>query len=221
MMQRIPEAELMNDPEQANAYAEADFSEANQLFLTLFERGFPGHIPRQAVDLGCGPGEITLAFAGRYSSCRITGIDGSLAMLKLARQRLRHQPQLAGRVSFHCDRLPIPEPFPCYDTILSNSLLHHLPDPMILWQQIQAWGKPGGAVLVMDLKRPPSRQVARQIVTTHAADAPAILQTDFYNSLCAAFTEEEVKRQLKQAGLKDFQVRTVSDRHLAVTGQVK
>jgi len=221
MMQRILEAELMNDPEQAKAYAEADFSEANQLFLALFEQTFPDHIPRQVVDLGCGPGEITLTFASRYSSCRITGIDGSPAMLKLARQRLRHQPQLASRISFRCERLPIPEPFPCYDTILSNSLLHHLPDPLTLWQQIQAWGKPGGAVLVMDLKRPPSRKTAQAIVASHAADAPAILQKDFYNSLCAAFMEEEVKRQLKQSGLEDFQVRTVSDRHLAVTGQLK
>lgn len=221
MMQRIPEPELMNDPEQAKAYAEADFSEANQLFLALFEQNFPGHVPRQVVDLGCGPGEITLAFAGRHSSCRITGIDGAPAMLNIARQRLRHHSALASRVSFHCARLPIPDPAPSYDTLLSNSLLHHLSDPLTLWQQIRAWGKPGGAVVVMDLKRPPSKEAAKQIVATHAAGAPDVLQRDFYNSLCAAFTEDEVRQQLKHSGLEDFQVHTVSDRHLAVVGQVK
>ena len=35
-MRRIPEPELMDDAEQAKAYAEADFSEPNQRFLELF-----------------------------------------------------------------------------------------------------------------------------------------------------------------------------------------
>ena len=42
-MQRIPEPEeLMNDITQAKAYAQADFSEANQLFVELLEERFGG-----------------------------------------------------------------------------------------------------------------------------------------------------------------------------------
>ena len=40
-MERTPEPELMKEPEQARAYAEADFIESNTLFVDLFRSRFP------------------------------------------------------------------------------------------------------------------------------------------------------------------------------------
>jgi hypothetical protein len=57
-MKRIPEPELMNEASQARAYAEADFSEPNQLFMQLFTEHFPGFDGATVVDLGCGPADI-------------------------------------------------------------------------------------------------------------------------------------------------------------------
>ncbi|GAB6067400.1 class I SAM-dependent methyltransferase [Methylothermus subterraneus] len=219
-MDRTCEPELMNDPVQAQAYAQADFSSANRLFLELFERYFPDHEPRQVLDLGCGPGEIPLLFAKRYPACHITGIDGAEAMLAFARRNLERQPELKGRISFRKLRIPAKRPSRRYNTILSNSLLHHLPDPKRLWHEIQRFGQPGAAVLVMDLERPASRRAARALVERYAAEEPEILRRDFYNSLCAAFRLSEVQAQLTAAGLTGFQVEKVSDRHLAVYGRL-
>lgn len=220
-MHRICEPELMDDPAQARAYAQADFNEADSLFLDLFDRYFPDHAPERVLDLGCGPGKITLRFAERHPRCQITGIDGAEAMLVFAHRRLERRPELKGRVNFRKIRIPAAGLGQGYDTILSNSLLHHLPDPSLLWREIRRWGLPDAAVLVMDLERPASRSEAQAMVERHAAEEPEILRRDFFNSLCAAFSEAEIRIQLHAAGLEDFYVERVSDRHLAVHGRLK
>lgn len=220
-MDRICEPELMDNPEQARAYAQADFNEANSLFLDLFERYFPESRPSQVLDLGCGPGEITLRFAERHPRCHIIGVDGAQAMLAFAHRHLEHRPDLKHRVDFRHIRLPTDSLCRCYDTILSNSLLHHLQDPLLLWREISRFGLPGAAVLVMDLERPASRLAAKTLVEQYAAQEPEILRRDFFNSLCAAFTKAEIQQQLVETGLVSFQVEKVSDRHLAVYGRLK
>ncbi len=220
MMKRIPEPELMDDPAQAAAYAAADFSEANGLFLDLFARHFPDHTPVLGIDLGCGPGDITIAFARRHPGCQILGIDGSEPMLTLARKRLAASPDVAAQVRFGYGRLPGLALAPRYDTLLSNSLLHHLPDPLVLWHEIQRLGRPGAAVLVMDLVRPASEAAAKALVQHYAAGAPAILQRDFFHSLRAAYTLDEVAAQVASADLRGFEIAQVSDRHWAVWGRL-
>lgn len=219
-MERILEPELMDDPEQAHAYAHADFSEANGLFLKLFAHYFPRHTPKRAIDLGCGPGEITLSFAECYANCHILGIDGAKAMLHFAHQNLYSRPQLKDRVEFRHIRLPAHSLSRNYDTLLSNSLLHHLHDPQLLWHEIRRLGHAGAAVLVMDLERPANPDEAQALVIRYAAQEPEILRRDFCNSLCAAFTANEIQAQLTQAGLVGFQVEKVSDRHLAIYGRL-
>ena len=44
--------------------------------------------------------------------------------------------------------------------MLSKDLLHHLPDPMVLWEEIKRLGRPGAAVYVMDLVRPATTEAA-------------------------------------------------------------
>jgi hypothetical protein len=81
-------------------------------------------------------------------------------------------------------------------------------------------GRPGAAVLVMDLFRPPSLQLAEDIVATYASGEPEVLRRDFHNSLLAAFEPGEVRAQLAASGLGELEVRTVSDRHLLVVGHL-
>ena len=51
-----------------------------------------------------------------------------------------------------------------FDAVVSNSLLHHMSDPLDLWKAVRSCAAPGAGVLVMDLFRPASRQEARSIV---------------------------------------------------------
>jgi len=220
-MQRIPEPEeLMDDPAQALAYAEADFSEPNNLFLDLFQSLHGAPFDGLALDLGCGPGDIPIGLLERHGAARVEAVDGAPAMLDLARETLAERPNLAERIIWRCTYLPCPSLSAAgYDAVLSNSLLHHLSDPLDLWRTVPQCAKPGAAVVVMDLARPDSEAAVDALVERHAADAPEVLRRDFRNSLFAAYTPDEVAVQLANVGLAGLEVSMVSDRHLAVLGR--
>ncbi|MBK1633804.1 SAM-dependent methyltransferase [Thiohalocapsa halophila] len=222
-MKRSPEPELMEGPEQARAYAEADFSEPNELFLRLLEEQSSGALTHcRALDLGCGPADIVIRLLRRYPKLHCDALDGSQAMLDLAQTAIDALPGIASRTRLICDKLPSGRvETGAYDLILSNSLLHHLHEPQVLWRSIRAAAKPGALVLVMDLTRPASAGHAAALVESYAADAPEVLKQDFRNSLHAAFEPAEVTEQLRAAGLAEqLAVNVVSDRHLAVWGRV-
>jgi SAM-dependent methyltransferase len=220
-MRRIPEPELMDEAEQARAYAEADFSEPNERFVGYFESVFPELHDGSVLDLGCGPGDIVLRLATRRPGLVVHGLDGSAAMLHFASERLREMPSLSGRVQFVEGVLPgAVLPLAQYDAVISNSLLHHLHDPAVFWQAVRGAAAPGAAVLVMDLFRPMSEAAARAIVEQYAPDAPDLLKRDYFASLCAAFEPDEIRAQLREAGLDGLDVRTVSDRHVLVAGRL-
>jgi hypothetical protein len=89
----------------------------------------------------------------------------------------------------------------------------------VLWETLRQLGAPGAAILVMDLRRPASRAAAAAIVARYAADEAPILKEDFYNSLLAAFTPDEVMAQVAAAQLP-LQVEVSSDRHMLISGHL-
>ncbi|GAB4299832.1 MAG: class I SAM-dependent methyltransferase [Thiohalomonadaceae bacterium] len=217
MMERIAEPELMDEATQARAYAEADFNAPHQRFIELFRERFPGLAPGYVLDLGCGPGDITRRFARAFPSCIVHGVDGAAAMLRHA-ETMQPGSGLEERIRYIHGYLPGAElPLPHYDVVISNSLLHHLADPLVLWQSILSQAAPGAAVFVMDLMRPDSRATAEAMVEQYAATEPEVLRHDFFHSLLAAYTPEEVAAQLAAAGLA-LTVTVVSDRHFTVSG---
>ncbi len=220
-MERVPEPELMDDEAQARAYAEADFEEPNSAFMEHFAACFPDFAPEGYVlDLGCGPGDVTLRFARAYPGCAVHGVDGSDAMVRLAEQALWRDPELDGCVEFHLGRIPhLDLPQSNYDAVISNSLLHHLHDPAVLWRAVRDVAGPGAPVLVMDLVRPADTAALDALVKRYAAGVPAVLRRDFTASLHAAFLPGEVRDQLREAGLAGWTVEQVSDRHLLVAGR--
>jgi ubiquinone/menaquinone biosynthesis C-methylase UbiE len=209
----------MDDDAQARAYAEADFTEPHRHCLTLLQRSLQLSTRGVALDLGCGPGDIALRFARAFPHWQVDGVDGSAAMLKYGRQAVI-QAHLQNRVQLVQAYLPHGQaPRSSYSCVFSNSLLHHLTDPGILWDAIHRWAAPAAGLFVMDLMRPADESVARRMVEIYAADEPKILQEDFFNSLRAAYTLDEVRGQLQDAGLGQLQVQGVSDRHLIIWGQ--
>lgn len=216
-MDRVLEPELMDGEVEADAYARADFSHSNRWFVEHLVKEFPGHLAN-VVDLGCGPADVPVRLALAVAAVRVTAVDGSAAMLRLARQAIR----AAGvheRIALHLGRLPDLELADhSFDAVLSKDMLHHLPDPQVLWREARRLARPGAVIYVVDLMRPDSPLEAREIVARVAGAADPVLKEDFYNSLCAAFTLEEVRAQLKAADLP-LHVHAVSERHMNVKGR--
>ncbi len=220
-MKRVVEPELMSAEEQALAYAKADFASAHNSYTKLFAEKFPRRPKRATVlDLGCGPCDVTIRFAQADSDYTFHVVDGSAAMLRHAKRAVVRA-GFSRRIKLIEGFIPgAPIPRRSYDVILSSSFLHHLHDPQVLWQTIRQYAKRGTIVFVPDLRRPASRAKAKEFVRKYSGDEPEVLRRDFYNSLLAAFTPAEVRKQLRQAGLNSLKVEIVSDRHLLVFGKV-
>jgi SAM-dependent methyltransferase len=216
-MLRTPEPELMDDQDQVEAYAAADFSTTDAAFADrcVALMGAPARI----LDLGCGPGNIALQLAARLPDAHILGVDGAPRMLDVARQRASALGSSQLHFAHYLVGEPVPEPG-TWDAIVSNSLLHHLHDPMTLWHTIRAAAGPGAHVFIGDLRRPATEAEVDTLVSLYAGDAPPVLQRDFRASLHAAFTPAEIEAQLAVAGLKGLVVEPVGDRHVHVRGRV-
>ncbi len=221
-MHRIPEPDLMDDDEQARAYAQADFDAPHSLFIDLFQQYFATEpVTGLVLDLGCGAADISRRFAQCYPECQIEGIDGSASMLKYAAATLEKY-QLQERIKLNQLYLPSSQlPTGHYDAVICNSLLHHLHDPQTLWQTIKHVAKSRAPIFVMDLLRPESARQAEIMVQQYSANEPEILRHDFYHSLLAAYNIEEVAAQLQSAGLIRLHLHEVSDRHWVAVGHLR
>jgi 2-polyprenyl-3-methyl-5-hydroxy-6-metoxy-1,4-benzoquinol methylase len=217
-MQRIPEPELMLDEEQAIAYANADFEEPHNHFIELLKESVGSGIPESgdAMDLGCGAADISIRFARAFPGYKVDALDGSEAMLAEG-VKVLNTSGLTQRINLiHANLQETTLANKHYDFIFSNSLLHHLHDPMVLWNAIKS-AKGSPSVFIMDLMRPETNQDVDELANKYTQNEPEILQRDFHNSLKAAFTSDEVELQLCAAGLVGFSVAVVSDRHFTIS----
>jgi SAM-dependent methyltransferase len=218
-MDRVTEAELMVDDDQAVAYSEANFAESHQAAVTRFGEAFPGFRRGRILDLACGPADITVRFARAYPEARLVGLEGSPPMLALGRQRVT-EAGLDQRIGFAHMVLPDPDlaQLGTFDAVVCTNSLHHFHDPVVLWEAMRATARSGACLFLQDLHRPVSPERAQAIVDEYAAGEPEVLRRDFYNSLCAAFTPTEIEAQLAAAALPGFTVDVVTDRHLTAYG---
>ncbi len=213
-MLRLLEEEIMDDVVQVAAYAEANFDEQDSRFVDIFCQAFPNG--GQVLDLGCGPAKIPARICQRRSDLMITGIDASPRMIERG-QAYSEELGIADRLSLIQAYIPCAGLNTTYDAIISNSLLHHLPQPSNLWDAVKKHAKSGTLIMIVDLHRPRSLEEVEQIVAAKAGKEPDVLRRDFFNSLCAAFTVTEVNAQLEAAGLP-FKCRMLSDIHWIVLG---
>jgi len=219
-MPRTPEPEVMDEPEGAEAYARSDFSEVNQSFVDAL-LAFVGPLKSAAaVDLGTGPGDIPMRIVRARPTWHVIGVDMSTPMLDVARERAR-EAGLAANVEFiAADAKHTGLDEGAFDVVLSNSILHHIDDTDDFWTEVKRLGKPGAFIFLRDLARPATTEAARNIVETYGGVGPALMQRDYYNSLLAAYTTDEVRQQLDAAALEAVEVCMVTDRHWDVFGRL-
>ena len=226
-MKRVLEPELMQDLLQVQAYAEADFSESDNSLIKRIEEILDLESKQLGSksligDLGCGPGNITERLSSRWPFSNILGIDGSEAMLAVARQRKNHR-ETYSRINYCCcdlgsivNRSIVFEK--AADLIVSNSLLHHLHDPSYFWKALKHFTAQGTVYLHRDLRRPSSMDEAIALQKKYLPDAPKVLINDYLASLQAAFTVSEVEVQLESQGLEQLRVCENDDRYLEIFG---
>ena len=214
MIARILEPEIMEDEMQVMAYSNANFKSSDQLFIGFFLNDSSRKIDK-VLDLGCGTADLDIELVKQLDDVHILAVDGSSKMLDIARQRIRDE-KLSDSIEVKIGRLPNLEIAPGdYDIIVSKDLLHHIPDPLDFWREVERLSNDNTLIYVMDLVRPESQGEAKRIVETVAQNEPEILKLDFYNSLLAAFTIEEIKAQIKKTSL-NYRIDKLGERHFIV-----
>lgn len=219
-MDRQPEPEPMDIPEEAAAYAQADFAGVNERFVErLIEQAGAYHAPL-ALDLGTGPGDIPRRLLQQRPGWRIVAADLSPAMLQYLRRNAKNLPGRPALYPLCTDAAKNPFPNDAFDIVFSNSILHHIASVARFWPELKRLTKPGGQLFLRDLARPATPETAAAIVKQYAAAESQLLQKEFYRSLCAAYTPAEIRQQLENAGLHQCRVERVSDRHLDIYGEI-
>lgn len=212
-MERVLEPEAMDTPEEADAYASMDHSEANAAFVErLFELGAAGHM----LDIGTGPGQIPLLICARDSAARVTGVDLAENMLRHAHRACEASP-FAHRIDYRRgDAKALTFPDAHFDVAYSNTILHHIPDPTPFLREARRVLREGGVLLIRDLFRPPTPERVDELVALHAGDATPEQRALFRDSLHAAFTPDELRQLADAAGLRDADVVVDTDRHMSL-----
>jgi SAM-dependent methyltransferase len=111
-----------------------------------------GHIATDStvLDVGCGPGTITLDFARRVPEGRVVGVDGSETVLSQAEAAAREAG--VGNVGFALgDAYALSYADNTFDVVHAHQLLHHLDDPVAALREMARVCRPGGVVGVREV----------------------------------------------------------------------
>jgi ubiquinone/menaquinone biosynthesis C-methylase UbiE len=211
MLPRVLEPEVMDTAEEARDYDAMDHSEVNRVFAADFLAVWDGHGP--ILDVGTGTALIPIEFCRQSSKGSVVAVDAAEYMLAVARENIR-KAGLESRISCQLvDAKRMPFPDGSFPAIMSNSIVHHIPDPRRVVAEIARVAARGATIFVRDLLRPADEATLKHLVQTYAGDANAHQQKMFAESLHAALTVDEVKELVDAAGHSPDLVRQTSDRH--------
>jgi SAM-dependent methyltransferase len=105
----------------------------------LVERLTPG---TTILDIGCGPGTITVDMARRVAPARVVGIDTSGDVIEQARTGGSD----VDNVEFHVGDIYALDIQDTFDIVHTHQLLHHVPDPVEALRVMRRVCTPGGIV---------------------------------------------------------------------------
>jgi ubiquinone/menaquinone biosynthesis C-methylase UbiE len=224
---RVPEPEVMDDAGEVESYN----SGAATRHLEAIDNTFVEHLLRLlpqlgqmgqrnsfagdagvakcaspwALDVGTGPGQIPIRVLSRAPNLRFVGVDRSANMLRQARDNAAAAGVADRLACLLGDGCNLPFPDHRFGVVICNSVLHHARDPVALLREVFRVAARDGAVLVRDLRRP-SRPLLQWHLWRHGRHYGGLMRQLFNESVRAAYTPDELRRLLDEAGVSDARV---------------
>ncbi len=213
MLPRVLETEAMDTPEEARDYDAMDHRAVNARFVADFLEAHGPCRGGEVLDVGTGTAQIPIALGRADPSARVLGIDLAAAMLDLGRANVAAA-GLADRVRLALgDAKALGLGAGSFEAVISNSIVHHIADPLAVLSGMANLVAPGGTLFVRDLSRPETDAEITRLVATHAGGEPPRARALFEASLHAALTLPEMRDLVRALGLPDEGVAMTSDRH--------
>jgi ubiquinone/menaquinone biosynthesis C-methylase UbiE len=220
MLTRELEPEIMDSVEAATDYDVMDHTQVNARFVEDFADANP--TARRILDVGTGTALIPILLCARLADVCVRAVDLSDQMLDLARANVARV-ALGHRITIEKgDAKAVGFEGRSFDSVISNSLVHHIPEPSRALAEMWRLVAENGVLFVRDLVRPDSESsVARlveQVSPAPPADGDARARYDrqvhaFAASLRAALTLDEVRALVTSLNLAAARVERTSDRH--------
>lgn len=218
MLERILEPEVMDTPQEAMIYDEMDHNAVNEAFVSdlIAFLGIDPDVEAEMIDIfdvGTGTARIPILLAERIPQCRIMGADASVAMLDVAKINIDIAGQLERVQLARIDAKQTDYEDGYFTGIMSNSIIHHIPDPISVLKEAVRLAEPGGWVFFRDLVRPESNEQVEQLVAAYCGGEPEFAQKMFGESLQAALSLSEIREMITSLGFDPETVQLTSDRH--------
>ena len=242
MLQRTLEPEVMDTREDAWDYDSMDHAEVNRRFVEdllavlmpnavacsdaaphspMTTAALPAEAedeendvdPLLLLDIGTGTAQIPVLLSQTTKNVRVIAADAAVSMLDLARLNV----EIAGvRERIQLDQIDAKEMAyrdSMFDAVISNSIVHHIPDPQAVLREAVRVAKPGGLLFFRDLKRPADEEEVERLVEVYAAGCNERQQMLFRDSLHAALTADEMRALVAELDFAPETVEVTSDRH--------
>ncbi len=209
-LSRRPEAEVMESADDASEYDSMDHSVVNRAFVDDLISNAPGN---DALDLGTGTALIPIELCRRDSTYRVIAVDLAVSMLELARYNI----EVAGiteRIQLrHIDAKKMPFTDAMFSVVMSNSIVHHIPDPLTVLIDAVRVTRVGGLLFFRDLARPDTEDESDCLVDKYTEGSNNHQKQMFKNSLHAALSLDEIRLLVTKLGFRSDTVNLTSDRH--------
>lgn len=203
----------MSGPEQCSAFETAPRKILRDIFLNYIKKSIV--IESNIIDLGCGPADYIIELCKENPNLKITGVDGSAEMISIA-QKAVYKSNLSNQIFLK--NVLFDEINEKYNTVISTNTLHHLHNPNEFWKVIKKISNKN--LFVLDLLRPDTEEEVEKIIELHAANTNLYYQNDFRNSLKAAFTLQEIKKQLFDHNLTHLKVENLDNKIVIIYGSI-
>ncbi len=209
----------MDTFEEAFEYDSMDHSQVNEVFCNDFFAARSLTDGVQILDVGTGTAQIPIEICKRNPNLKITAIDLAESMLELGNKNIKSSGLQASITLGKVDSKKMPYPDESFDQVISNSIIHHIPNPLECFKEMIRVTKKGGLLFVRDLLRPLLENELLAIVKMHASDATPKQKQLFTDSLHASLSLGEVREMVKLFGFDASTVVQSSNRHWTFTAK--